>query len=124
HATWSGRQEDYRLAVAPSSGRLSLVSLPTAARPLPVDWIQEHPVTLLPVRTIGAINRGDAWNRLELRCSANEVSVSINGSPVAATTVRRGASTSSAFFTFGIGADLPPGDLAEARFDNLVVTRP
>lgn len=68
-----------------------------------------------------AINRGNAVNRLELRCAGNTLTATINGQQVASVNdpnLRQG----ELFFGVGVYSDQLPGTV-EARFDNLRVIR-
>lgn len=97
----------YRLLVVPSGGAMTLVRWDGGD-----NW-----TTLAPARTVEAIRRDTATNRLELSCVGSTIMGTINGTVVATVqdaTHREGLSW--------IALGSPSGAAAEARWDNLVLT--
>jgi hypothetical protein len=100
---------EYRLVVYPGDGTYTL------ERFLGTSNITH----LLGPAGSPAIHQGNAWNRLVLTCQGSTISASINGTqlpPQSDSTLNNGE------LWIGIGDDQPA--IAEADFDNMVITKP
>jgi putative serine protease PepD len=95
----------YAFQVAPGPGLFSLSRLDSGTQ-----------VELVTQRT-STLRQGGATNRIELTCAGDQISGSVNGTPVA--TVRDNVHPG----TGGMIIALIGRAVGEARFDNLVVTR-
>jgi hypothetical protein len=100
----AGQETGYVFGIRPEIGRFLLARAQPSGSLTP---LVDQPST--------AINRADAFNRLELTCSGSTITAAVNGVTVA--TVQDTTFTSGAL-RFGVG-----GSGATARFDNLVVTQ-
>ncbi len=101
----------YRLVVAPDTGSYSLWRY---------DNTRGSGTALVPVTASAAIKRGTASNRLQLVCKGDGITATVNGTQVAYVedgTFKEGS------VLFGVSSSDQNGN-SEARFDNLVVTRP
>ena len=96
----------YRLAVFPATGYYRLLRF---------DGSQ---VTSLGEGESSAIQRGTATNRLELSCVDGRIAAFANGTELAAVA---DDTYPSGWLSIGVGAEGLSGEVAEARFDNLVV---
>jgi len=98
----------YRFELDPTRGQFRLTR-----------WDATVETLLVPLRESSAIRRNNESNRLELTCAGTTIEVRVNGQPLA--TVEDGAHRQG---NFNAGVILVEGDPpAEARFDNLQVTR-
>ncbi len=95
----------YGFLISPDDGSFVLAKLDA-----------RNSVTLV-TQSSSAIRRGNATNRIELSCVADTISASINGTQVAS--VRDSAHKEGAF---GLALSARTRT-ADARFDNLVLTR-
>ena len=99
------RTGGYGFLVSPDDGRFTLARVDSGGQ-----------VTLIAQQS-GAVRRGTATNRLELSCVGDNITASINGSQVASV---RDSALAEGEYGFGVSAR---GMTADARFDNLVLTR-
>jgi len=95
----------YAFFVAPGAGAFSLIRVDGGT-----------PVELVTQRT-STVRQGGAMNRIELTCAGDQMSGSINGTPVAS--VRDNVHPGQGGMTISLSGHAA----GEARFDNLVVTR-
>lgn len=99
----------------------SLPSHPTATTPFSGEWTGAlEPLTGAGALTFSAaIDQGDAVNHLRVICQGDELSLSVNGLPVASATDashRRG--------DIGVGVASGPAGQARAEFDSVSVRVP
>jgi len=100
------RSGGYGFLVSPEDGTFTLARVEAGSQA----------VTLI-AQPSGAIRRGTATNRLELSCVGDNITASVNGTQVASV---RDSALKEGSFGFALSAR---GLSADARFDNLVVTR-
>jgi hypothetical protein len=97
----------YDLEVAPSTDQFRLGRL-----------VEGRMTYLVPWESSPAIRRGNESNHLELACSGTTIAVAINGTQVASV---QDNTYLAGRMSIGVGAQ-PGSGVAEARFDNLVLT--
>lgn len=107
----AGRYRAYGFMIAPEARRFTLVR-----------WDEGAEVRLVPGQESPLIGPGPEWNHLDLRCEGPTIEASVNGQVVATVsdqTYRQGG------FAMGVTVVAEESETAqaEARFDNLIVTR-
>jgi hypothetical protein len=106
--TLSNAEADYRLYVHPDTGTYHLVV-----------FYNHRDHDIIPSTPLSAINRGTAWNYLELTCAGKQISGDINGARIPAhtdTTIKSGD------LWFGVEHD-PSANVVDGQFQNLLVYR-
>lgn len=100
----------YRLVISPDVRQFELQRNDRGGR-----------VSLSGRQPSGAVNGGDAWNRLQLSCIGSTITAWVNGQQVASV---EDTSYTSGQHAVGIIGPVGPQPRAEARIDNLVVYGP
>jgi hypothetical protein len=104
--TIGGAEADYRLYVHPDTGTYHLVA-----------FYNHRDHDIIPSTPLSAINKGTAWNYLELTCAGSQISGDINGMQIPEhidTTIKSGE------LWFGVEHD-PNAGIVHGEFENLVV---
>jgi hypothetical protein len=102
-------ESHYRLVVVPDSSQFALTR-----------WDRDNEILLTPWIESPLIRPGNQMNRVELRSSGSEITVSINGAQLS--TVQDSAYLTGSMW-IGAGSSPESSLTVQARFDNLVVAQ-
>jgi hypothetical protein len=100
----------YRLSVDPHQGRFQVALWLNSRQVSPANW-----------QPSAAIRKDNASNRIAFTCSGSTLAASINGEKVYEI---QDQTLPDGFARFGAGTPSEAPNIADARFDNLVVRRP